>query len=301
MKTILAVAAVLLASCASAPKTSPVKVVVDAQAPMRGVDVDNMADVAKHYFAKYSGPPRTVSIMLSGTLVNDRGIESVDRVYPGDILPKVSYQILDASGGVLESGYVPIVQKLEFNREPLALYHEGGRFIADRLQRLDRGPEKITVVAHSPVSQSEADDFRKVALDGIRNTGSLQIDVSLDSAPTSGSPRPSFVTAAPGANFAPSSLGRFPNSSPFMGGDGALFVPGNPITPYAGPSGTSPINEMSNGVRDDIYVTYLIRDASGNALDEGSEAIRFVNADRAWSYQPIVERLAKRVAKLQAR
>ena len=299
MKTILAVSAVLLASCASAPKTSPVKVVVDAQAPMRGVDVDNMADVAKHYFAKYSGPPRTVSIMLSGTLVNNRGIQSVDTVYPGDIDPRVSYQILDASGGVLESGYVPIVQKLEFNREPLALYHEGGRFIADRLQRLDRGPEKITVVAHSPVSQSEADEFRKVALDGIRNTGSLQIDVSLDS-PTSGVPGPSSLAATAGASFAPPSASRL-GSPTFMGGDGALFYPGYPITPYAGLSGTSLTNEMSNGVRNDVYVTYLIRDASGNLLDEGSEAIRFVNADRAWSYQPIVERLGKRVAKLQAR
>jgi hypothetical protein len=108
--------------------------------------------------------------------------------------------------------------------------------------------------------------------------GPLTIDIRLDQ------PR----RASSAANFTPPSLGNFP-----IGGDGRILSGADANVMPARLIGDDSI---------DLLLTYVVRDASGNAVGQGVEAIKFISfTHHAWSYQTVFDRIAKRVAKLRAK
>jgi hypothetical protein len=124
MRKIFAVAVVLLAACASKPSSGPVNVVVTPQAPLQQSQADQLRDVASGFFNNYSGPARTVAITL-GPQPNVIGVD--DR-------PRVSYEIRDGSGAVIESSWIPVADDTHFNQDPAELYRQTGRYILNRLR-----------------------------------------------------------------------------------------------------------------------------------------------------------------------
>jgi len=229
---------------------------------MRAVDVDAMADVAKHSFAKYSGPQRTVAITL-------RSLEDV------------AYEIRDGSNAVLETGSVPIVEKLD----SLAVYNFTGRFLADRLANLNRA--QIEVVAYNPVGQLEADLFRGIAFEGIPDSGPLTIQVALmmSARPVNG------MTGSNGAYAPPVNLSErnafYSSLSP---------APSNPASPSEHYSYIYPPSMPTDTY---FQARYTIRDASGKILEMRSSKRINPYAEHGAQYRDIVKEIAKRVGELR--
>ena len=149
-----------------------------------------------------------------------------------------------------------------------------------------RASSKVTVVADRSVTQSEADVFRKVALDRLKDVGALSVDINLMAGEHDGS----LVSRG---GFTAPSLGPFT-----MGGDGAILNGMN--TNIAPNANVGPLGIFSTAARDsiDLNVIYVIRDASGNVVDGAEEAIRFTSSDHVRTYQNVVNRIAKRVKRV---
>ena len=135
MRTILAAALVrmrkilpLLVLVFAACKTSsspPVQVTVTPVAPLQQSQADALRDVASGIFTNYTGPARTVAINLGGPQPNAIGVDN---------RPRVTYEIRDSSGAVIENSWTPVAEDTDFANDPTELYRQTSRFILRRLQ-----------------------------------------------------------------------------------------------------------------------------------------------------------------------
>ena len=146
------------------------------------------------------------------------------------------------------------------------------------------GSSKIHVRAYAPVSEREADYFRSLALEGIRDPSPLRIEITI-----SRSARPVNGLSSTYGAYAPAvgSASRNASSTEPL----ETPPPTNPVSRY-------PVSNLPSVATNDIMVWYMIRDASGKVLENRGSGAMVGSANHEKQYQDLVKKIAKRVAEL---
>ena len=170
MRTILAVSAVLLASCASAPikkQQGPISIQVQADRELRRSDAEALSTLVSEYVKQYTGEARPLSVSISLSVSEKRESRepsaywSMDRAYgtvnnhsvplEGGMTPNVGYipTIAPADRIAMERSSDSIVvaryaiaesngKIIESQTLPTDSMHDIARFVANRVEQIEK-------------------------------------------------------------------------------------------------------------------------------------------------------------------